>query len=296
MSFFIGWNKSRAEESIVPPRRAKRHRAGRTAAGRTRPGAGVTRRTCVSEQVLERKLCRRLKPVAPPEHVSTKMMFMTPGEIRRCSSEELTKMLAETEKEYKYWRKLARVRDAVSAHRLEQMRDLLAREQLKTWRSKNGLDRDDSWIYGARPLSPQEFTAKLWAEVNELKAAISMPVRGGPLWQEYKRNIIRKIERDEVSDEDFAVIKRLVETRDRDAARVTVTQVSTVQHCSPIPQTPEPPSDVCFNLENNEGEMDPKLKENPKSSSAGTGLETPGQQCTPNEGVWEHHEPPPTAS
>ena len=91
------------------------------------------------------------------------MMFMTPGEIRRCSSEELTRMLAETEKEYKYWRKLARVRDAVSAHRLEQIRDLLAREQLKTWRSKNCLDRDDSWMYGARPLSPQESTASLWA-------------------------------------------------------------------------------------------------------------------------------------
>ena len=96
-----------------------------------------------------------------------------------------------------------------------------------------------------------------------------------------------KIERDEVSDENFAVIKRLVETRDRDAAQVTVTQVSTVQHCSPIPQTPEPLSDVCFNSENNEGEMDPGLKEEPKSSSAGTGLETPGQQCPPNEGVWE---------
>ena len=142
-------------------------------------------------------------------------------------------------------------------------------------------------MYGARPLSPQEFTASLWAEVNELKDAISMPVRGGPSWQEYKRNIIRNFERDEVSDEDFAVIKRLVETRDRDAAQVTVTQVSTVQHCSPIPQTPEPPSDVCFNLENNEGEMDPGLKEEPKSSSAGTGLETPGQQCPSNEGVWE---------
>ena len=179
------------------------------------------------------------------------------------------------------------MRDAVSVHRLEQMRDLLAREQLKTWRSKNGLDRDDSWMYGVRPLSPQKFTASLWAEVNELKAAISMPVRGGPSWQEYKRNIIQKIERDEVSDEDFAVIKRLVETRDRDAAQVTVTQVSTVQHCSPIPQTPEPPSDVCFNLENNEGEMDTGLKEEPKSSSAGTGLETPGQQCPPHEGVWE---------
>ena len=80
-------------------------------------------------------------------------MFMTPGEVRRCSSGKLTKMLAETEKEYKYWRKLARVRDTVSAHRLEQLRGVLAREQLKTWRSKNGLDRDDSWMYGARPLS-----------------------------------------------------------------------------------------------------------------------------------------------
>ena len=55
-------------------------------------------------------------------------------------------------------------------------------------------------------------------------------------------------ERDEMSDEDFAVIKRFVDTRDRDAAQVTATQVSTVQYCSPIPQTPEPPSDVCFNL------------------------------------------------
>ena len=105
------------------------------------------------------------------------MMFMTLGEIRRCSSEELTKMLAETEKEYKYWRKLARVREAVNAHRLEQMRDLLAQEQMKTWRSKNGLDRDDSWMHGARPLSPQEFTASLWAEVKALKDAISMPAR-----------------------------------------------------------------------------------------------------------------------
>ena len=85
-------------------------------------------------------------------------------------------------------------------------------------------------MYGARRPSPQEFTSSLWAEVNESKAAISMPVRSGPSWQEYKRNIIRKIERDEVSDEDFAVIKQLVETRDRDAAQVTVTQASTVQH------------------------------------------------------------------
>ena len=34
------------------------------------------------------------------------------------------------------------------------------------------------------------------------------------------------------------------------------------------------------------GTMDPGLKE-PKSSSAGTGLETPGQQCPSYEGRWE---------
>ena len=113
-----------------------------------------------------------------------------------------------------------------------------------------------------------------------------MPIRGGPSWQEYKRNIIRKIEQGEVSDEDFAVIKQLVETRDRNAAQVTVTQVSTVQHYSPIPKTPEPPPDVCFNSENNEDEMDPGMEEL-KSSSASTGLNTLGQESPPNEGVWE---------
>ena len=32
--------------------------------------------------------------------------------------------------------------------------------------------------------------------------------------------------------------------------------------------------------------MDPERGE-PGPSSAGTGLETPGQQCPPNEGIWE---------
>ena len=43
--------------------------------------------------------------------------------------------------------------------------------------------------------------------------------------------------------------------------------------------------DVCFNLEN-EGRMDLELGKL-KSSSAVTGLNTPGQQGPPNEGTWE---------
>ena len=71
---------------------------------------------------------------------------------------------------------------------------------------------------------------------------------------------------------------------------MTVTPVNTVQHCSPSPQTPEPSPDACFKFESTMGTMDSKLKEL-ESSSAGTGLETPEQQCPPNEGTWETGRP-----
>ena len=89
-------------------------------------------------------------------------------------------------------------------------------------------------------------------------------------------------------DEELAVIEQYVEKRSREAAQaqVTVTPVYTVQHCSPCPPNPDMPPDICFELENSEGKMDPERGEL-ESSSAGTGLETPGQQCPPNEGIWE---------
>ena len=68
--------------------------------------------------------------------------------------------------------------------------------------------------------------------------------------------------------------------------QVTVTQVNTVQHSSPYPLDPEPSPNVWGDLEDSEGRMDPELDEL-KSSSAGQGFETPGQQCPPKEGIWE---------
>ena len=67
---------------------------------------------------------------------------------------------------------------------------------------------------------------------------------------------------------------------------MTVTPVDTVQQCSPCSLDPEPSPDVCVKSESNEGRMDPERGEL-ESSSAGTGLETPGQQCPPNEGIRE---------
>ena len=79
-----------------------------------------------------------------------------------------------------------------------------------------------------------------------------------------------------------------MERRSREAAQgqVTVTPDDTVQHCSPCSPDPEPSSNVYVKLENTEGKMGPELEEL-ESQSAGTGLETPRQQCPPNEGIWE---------
>ena len=66
---------------------------------------------------------------------------------------------------------------------------------------------------------------------------------------------------------------------------MTAKPVDIVQHCSPCSPNPDRPSGVLCNLEN-EGTMSQELEEL-TSSSTGTGLNTPGQQCPPNEGVSE---------
>ena len=212
------------------------------------------------------------------------MTFPTGLDFRKYSDEELTAMLVEAVEASKHARKRGRVMGIVAAHRLKQMRTLLMYEELATWRRENGFDREmegeESCFTGHRslPPTPQEYYASLWLEVNALKDAISMPLQ--------LLKLFNAIEQDTLSDEEYATLKRCVETRDRDAAQVTVTQVSTVQQCSSIPKTPEPPPDVCVNLENNEDEMDPGMEEL-TSSSTSTGLNTPGQLSPPNEGVWE---------
>ena len=60
----------------------------------------------------------------------------------------------------------------------------------------------------------------MWSKVNALKDAISMP-------RQKVRNLLNAVEQGKVSNEDFAIFERLVEKRDRKAAQVTVTPVST---------------------------------------------------------------------
>ena len=145
------------------------------------------------------------------------------------------------------------------------------------------VDGEGNWFHGPRslPSTPEEYTASLRSDLQELKDAISMPVKTRT-WQK-TMDFVDGL-KGKLPDEELAVVKRYVEKRSREAAQaqVTVTPVDTVQHCSPCPLNPEMPPDVCMRLESNEGKMDPELKKL-EPPSADTALETPGQQCPPNE-------------
>ena len=267
--------ESTAEERSVTSQRR---------AGLTGPGAGTIRR----EGAQELKRRREGLEDPPASKVSHGDIF-TDLMKKGYTQDEIFAVMLESEREKKRRRIKAIVIETVAAHRLEKMKELLAYEKLATWRRENGFDRiaadDNQWTNRPLPPTPEQFTQNLWCEVNALKDAISMPARTRP-WQktiEFVNGLKGKL-----PDEELAEIKRYVKKRSREAAQahVTVTPVDTVQYCSPSSQTLEPPLNICVNLENNEGKMDPELKEL-KSSSTGTGFETSGQQCPPNEGTWE---------
>ena len=75
-----------------------------------------------------------------------------------------------------------------------------------------------------------------------------------------------------------------MERGDRDAVDVTVAPIDTAQPFSPRSRRPEISFDARVYMEkNDEGRTDPE-RDQLESPSAGTGVETPGQQCHPN---WE---------
>ena len=88
------------------------------------------------------------------------------------------------------------------------------------------------------------------------------------------------------TDEEFARLKRFVKRRGRDAAHVTVASIDREQQ----PYNPQPHSSelsfgahICME-KNDKGRMDPE-RDQLESPSAGTGFDTPGQQCHSNWGT-----------
>ena len=219
------------------------------------------------------------------------MAFLTDMMENGYSEKETLDVLFESEQDRKRRRMQAIATETVNAHRLRKMRNLLAFEKLVTWRRMNGFDQvvegEENWFHGHRslPLTPEHYTASLRSELQELKNAVSMPAETRP-WQK-TMDFVDGL-KGKLPDEELAAIKRYAEKRSREAAQaqVTVKPVDAIRYCSLSPQTLEPSSSACVKLENNEGKMDQE-RGKLESPSAGTGLETPGQQGPPNEGTWD---------
>ena len=211
-----------------------------------------------------------------------KMSFLPDIVKKGWTEEEVFVICFESERE----RNRRRLQAIVCDHHLKQVKEFLLYNELAIWRRENGFDRvmegEESCFPGhlSLPPTPQEYYASLWCEVNALRDAISIPSKSRPRQKDSMDELLAKF--------DYAEIKRCIDKRCREEAQakaqMTAKPVGTVQQCSPSSPNPDTPSNVCFNLEN-EGTMSQELEE--LTSSAVTGLETPGQQCPPNEGVWE---------
>ena len=205
------------------------------------------------------------------------MSFLPDMVQKGWTQEEVLGICFESERE----RNRRRLQAIVCDHHLKQVKDFLLYNELAIWRRDNGFDRVEAveknrlGDHRSLPPTPEQYYASLWAEVDALKEAISMPARTP--WQktaEFVDGLKGKL-----PDWELAEIKRYVEKRCRKEAQAQMTAVTrddSVQHCSPISPNPDMPSNAFVELE----EL--------TSSSASTGLNTPGQQeSPPNEGVWE---------
>ena len=135
-------------------------------------------------------------------------------------------------------------------------------------------------VHRSLPPTPEEYYASLWLEVDALKDAISIPAESRPRQKDSMDELLAEFE--------YAEIKRCMDKRCREEeqAQMTVKPVGTVQrYSSPCLPNPDMPSNAYVKLDN-EGKMGQELEELTSSSSS-TGLNTPGQQSPPDQGIWE---------
>ena len=155
--------------------------------------------------------------------------FLTDMIKKGYTQDEVFAVAFESEREKKRREMLAIVPKTVDAHRLEKIRELLAYENLATFRRMNEFDRvvegEENWFHGHRslPLTPEQYTASLKSELQKLKNAISMPAetRTRP-WQKTIDFVdgLRRDSLDELlANFEFARVKECVEKRRREAAQ-----------------------------------------------------------------------------
>ena len=136
---------------------------------------------------------------------------MTFSNYKKCSEEEISAVLAESREAQKHLRKFGRVMKTVAAHRLKELKHLQAVEKVANWRKTHSFDRivddDNQWASRPLPPTPEQFTASLWSDLNELKDALSLSGKDGS--SQRAKHFIKEIGQSTMSftDEEFAGMK-----------------------------------------------------------------------------------------
>ena len=122
---------------------------------------------------------------------------------------------------------------AVATHRFRELKHLRAVEKLTTWRRSYGFDRcdarDEQWVHGPLPPTPEQTTANVWAELNALTYTVS--ISGKYRSRQIVDSFIAELEQGTAgfTNEEFARLKRIVKRKDHDAAHVVATPIDTAQ-------------------------------------------------------------------
>ena len=194
--------------------------------------------------------------------------------------DEVSAIIAESRESCKRLQTLGVIRNTVATHRLKELRHLRAVEKLATSRRTYGFDGledgDDHWVHGPHPPTPEQTTARIWADLNALKDPISMS--GKERSRQRLMSFVNELDQGTASltDYELAMLKRMiVERRGRNAAHVTVAPINAAQPCSHRWRTSETSFDVrvCM-VRNDEGRMNSEQGQLERSSAGTDQLES----------------------
>ena len=232
------------------------------------------------------------------EEVSRALEPYIHGNKNSFSKDAAFNLMFETDAERTRRHKSFEIAEVVAAHHLSNMKTVLMHSELARWRTLHGFDRSKPVVRDDILFSPQEYTAYMLSEVDELRDAIflSPSERRRKRMERFARELQQGKVNMELTDAEHESIKEYLEKRSRDEAvqaEVNATPVQIfVQICTTYASNPVPPQDACIILEDGEQEVrvDLGLEQELEPSSADTDTETSVQQYSPSEGTKDHEQ------
>ena len=173
--------------------------------------------------------------------------FLADMKLKGYTQDDVFAILLESGKDKKRREMRLNVTETVDAQRLKEIENLALRVEMAAWRRRNGFDHAEPLIRDGLPLTPEEFTAYMWDEVQELEDAILLTA--SKRRRKRMRRFVRELEQGrvimELTDAERDSIKLYLKERAYGASQVTASSACTVKHCTSNSPNPETEPDAC---------------------------------------------------